>query len=134
MALFRQGHKASFEAPLDGVIEATNPKIGKNPDLMHDDPYGEGWLFVVKPMNLKRNLENLVSGEDAVIWIEEETHRLLNLLDSRLGVTLPDGGAIADDVYGNYQELGWRLLVHAFFLKNLTSRGFIPQVKWKKED
>ena len=90
MALFRQGHKASFEAPVDGVIEATNPKIDKNPRLMHDDPYGEGWLFVVKPTNLKRNLENLISGEDAVIWIEEETHRLLNLLDSRLGVTLPD--------------------------------------------
>ncbi len=93
---------------------------------MHDDPYGEGWLFVVKHSNLKRNLENLVSGEDAVIWIEEETHRLLNLLDSRLGVALPDGGTIVDDVYGNYQELGWRPLVHEFFLKNLTSKGFIP--------
>jgi glycine cleavage system H lipoate-binding protein len=133
MALFRQGHKASFEAPVDGVIEVTNPKIEKNPGLMHDDPYGEGWLFVVKHSNLKRNLENLVSGEDAVIWIEEETHRLLNLLDSRLGVALPDGGVIVDDVIGNYQELGWRPLVHAFFLKHLTSKGFIPQVKLKKE-
>jgi glycine cleavage system H lipoate-binding protein len=129
MALFRQGHKASFEAPVDGVIEVTNPKIDKNPRLMHDDPYGEGWLFVVKTTNLKRSLENLISGEDAVIWIEEETHRLLNLLDSRLGVTLPTGGAIIDDVYGNYQELGWRPLVHTFFLKNLTSRGFIPKLK-----
>jgi len=55
------------------------------------------------------------------------------MLDSRLGVTLPTGGAIVDDVYGNYQELGWRPLVHGFFLKNLTSRGFIPKVQWKKE-
>jgi len=132
MALFRQGHKASFEAPVDGVIEVTNPKIEKNPSLMHDDPYGEGWLFVVKHSNLKGNLENLVSGEDAVIWIEEETHRLLNLLDSRLGVALPDGGTIVDDVYGNYQELEWRPLVHEFFLKNLTSKGFLPATKWKK--
>ena len=132
LALFRQGHKASFEAPVDGVIEVTNPKIEKNPSLMHDDPYGEGWLFVVKHSNLKRNLENLVSGEDAVIWIEEETHRLLNLLDSRLGVALPDGGTIVDDVYGNYQELEWRPLVHEFFLKNLTSKGFLPATKWKR--
>ena len=132
LALFRQGHKASFEAPVDGVIEVTNPKIEKNPSLMHDDPYGEGWLFVVKHSNLKRNLENLVSGEDAVIWIEEETHRLLNLLDSRLGVALPDGGTIVDDVYGNYQEMEWRPLVHEFFLKNLTSKGFLPATKWKR--
>jgi hypothetical protein len=57
----------------------------------------------------------------------------MNLMDTRAGVTLPDGGAIADDVYGNYQDLvGWRPLVQEFFLKNLTSRGFIPQAKWKK--
>ena len=51
------------------------------------------------------------------------------------GLDIPchEGGTIIDDVYGNYQELGWRPLVHEFFLKNLTSRGFIPQVKWKKE-
>jgi len=132
MALFRQGKKASFEAPVDGAIEAINPKVRQNPSLIHDDPYGEGWLFMVKPVNLRRNLENLLFGEDAVIWIDEESHRLMNLMDTRAGVTLPDGGAIVDDVIGNYQELGWRSLVQEFFLKNLTSRGFIPKAKWKK--
>ena len=129
MALFRQGKKASFEAPVDGAIEAINPKVRQNPSLIHDDPYGEGWLFLVKPVNLRRNLENLLSGEDVVIWIDKESHRLLNLMDTRVGVVLPDGGAIVDDVYGNYQELGWRPLVQEFFLKNLTSRGLIRQVK-----
>jgi hypothetical protein len=87
---------------------------------------------MVKPVNLRRNMENLISGEDAVIWIDQESHRLLNLLDNRLGVTLPDGGDIVDDVYGNYQELGWRPLIQEFFLRNLTEKGFIPQAKWKK--
>ena len=132
MALFRQGKKASFEAPVDGAIEAINPKVRQNPGLIHDDPYGEGWLFLVKPVNLRRNLENLLFGDDAVIWIDEESHRLLNLMDTRVGVNLPDGGAIVDDVYGNYQELGWRPLVQEFFLQNLTRKGFIPQAKWKK--
>jgi glycine cleavage system H lipoate-binding protein len=132
MALFRQGKKASFEAPVDGTIEAINPKVRTNPGLIHDDPYGEGWLFMVKPVNLSRNLENLLSGEDVVIWIDKESHRLLNLMDTRVGVKLPDGGAIVDDVYGNYQELGWRPLVQEFFLQNLTRKGFIPQAKWKK--
>ena len=62
MALFRQGKKASFEAPVDGAIEAINPKVRQNPSLIHDDPYGEGWLFMVKPINLRRNLENLLYG------------------------------------------------------------------------
>ncbi len=132
LTLIRQGKKASFEAPVDGAIEAINPKVRQNPSLIHDDPYGEGWLFMVKPVNLRRNLENLLSGEDVVIWIDQESHRLLNLMDTRVGVTLPDGGTIADDVYGNYQELGWRPLVQEFFLHNLTRKGFIPQAKWKK--
>jgi glycine cleavage system H lipoate-binding protein len=132
MALFRQGKKASFEAPVDGAIEAINPKVRQNPSLIHDDPYGEGWLFMVKPTNLQRSLENLVHGEANATWIDEESHRLLHLMESTAGVNLPTGGTIIDDLYGNLPEIGWRPLVQEFFLRNLTTRGFIPQVKWKK--
>ncbi len=38
---------------MDGAIEAINPKVRQNPSLIHDDPYGEGWLFLVKPNNLR---------------------------------------------------------------------------------
>jgi glycine cleavage system H lipoate-binding protein len=133
MALIRQGKKASFEAPVDGAIEVINPKVRQQPSLIHDDPYGEGWLFMVKPLNLQRSLENLVFGEANAAWIGEETDRLMNLMDSTVGVTLPDGGEIIDDVYGHYPGIGWRPLIQEFFLRYLTTRGFIPQTKWKKE-
>ena len=132
LAVFRQGRKASFEAPVDGFIEAINPKVRQQPRLIHDDPYGEGWLFLVRPNNLQRNLDNLFSGEANATWINEEAHRLLNLMDTTAGVTLPDGGAVVDDVFGHYPELGWKPLVREFFLQNLTRRGFIPQAKGKK--
>jgi glycine cleavage system H lipoate-binding protein len=132
LALIRQEKKASFEAPVDGAVEAVNHRARQNPRLIYDDPYGEGWLFTIKPINLRLNLENLLCGEDALTWIDEESHRLLNLMETRVGVTLPDGGAIVDDVYGNYCDLGWRPLVQEFFLQHLTSKGFIPQTKWKK--
>jgi glycine cleavage system H lipoate-binding protein len=125
LSLFRQGNKASFEAPLDGAVEAINPRVQQNPHLVHDDPYGEGWLFTVRPVNLRRNLENLVTGEDAVLWINQESERLLQLLDTAIGVTLPSGGAIVDDVIGQYPDLGWRRLAKEFFLQNLTK-------DWKK--
>lgn len=121
LATIRQGHKAPFLAPVDGTIEAINPKIGKKPRLVHDDPYGEGWLFLVQPNNLQHNLENLFSGEANVAWIDQESHRLLNLMESTVGVTLPDGGAIIDDVYEHYPDLGWRPLVQEFLLPVLTS-------------
>jgi len=129
LALFREGRKASFEAPVDGEIETINPKVRQKPSLIHDDPYGEGWLFLVKPVNLQRNLDNLFSGEANSTWINEESHRLLDLMDSTVGVTLPDGGEIIDDVYGHYPGIGWRPLVQEFFLQNLTQRGFIRPAK-----
>jgi glycine cleavage system H lipoate-binding protein len=120
MALLRQGRKASILAPVDGTIEAVNPKVKQQPGLIHDDPYGEGWLFMVKPCNLKQNLENLSYGEANAAWIEQESQRLINLDNTHH--TLPTGGELVADVFAEY---GWRRLAQEFFLKNLTK-------SWKK--
>ncbi len=123
LSLFKQGRKASFEAPVDGIIEKVNPKIRQRPNLVHDDPYGEGWLCLVKPINLQRNLGNLLSGEANVTWINEEAHRLLNFVETTVGVTLPDGGAVADNLYDLYPDIGWRPLIHEFFSRHLTTKA-----------
>lgn len=36
-------------APLSGEIVAVNDPISDTPELINDDPYGEGWLVKVKP-------------------------------------------------------------------------------------
>jgi glycine cleavage system H lipoate-binding protein len=125
MALLREGYKASIEAPVDGIIATINPKLRQKPSLIHDDPYGEGWLFTVKPINLHKNLENLFYGESNLTWIEQESQRLFYIMNSSIGATLPSGGAILDDVFGHYPQLGWRRLVKEFLLTNLT-------LNWKK--
>jgi glycine cleavage system H lipoate-binding protein len=125
MAVVKKGNKASFEAPVDGMITEVNPKVRAKPRLLHDDPYGDGWLFKVKPTNLKHNLANLFTAEKNAAWIEKESCRLLNLMDTTAGVTLPSGGGIIDDVYSHYPQMGWRRLVKEFFLTNVTR-------DWKK--
>ncbi len=65
------------------------------------------------------------SGEANVAWIEAESNRLMNLMGSKVGVTLPTGGEIVPDVYGHYPLIGWRSLVKEFFLPILTKN-------WKK--
>jgi len=125
MALVREGHKAKVLAPVDGLIEEINPKLRQEPRLVHDDPYAAGWLFLLKPINLKYNLSNLHYGETNTAWIDKESHRLLSLMNTEIGVTLPSGGAIVDDVYGQFPQLGWRRLVREFLLQDLTQT-------WKK--
>ncbi len=125
LALIRQGHKAKVLAPVDGVVREINHKVQEQPALVHEDPYGEGWLFRLQPTNLNRNLDNLYTGEIVASWIDQESHRLLGLLETTAGVTLPSGGSIVDDVYGHFPDLGWRRLVQEFLLRDLTRT-------WKK--
>lgn len=125
MAQIRQGHKAPFLAPVDGTVEAVNPLLARDPGLVHDDPYGEGWLFRVTPSNWERNLENLLYGEASVAYIDQESHRLLSLMETKVGLTLPEGGTLVDDLYGHFPEMGWRPLVQDFFLPILSRT-------WKK--
>jgi glycine cleavage system H lipoate-binding protein len=112
--LVRQGKEAAVLAPLDGIVEVVNAKVRQRPGLAHDDPYGEGWLCVVTPTNLKPDLENLLFGRRNIAWIENEAHKLLGMLEFAAGVTLPSGGIIIDDVFGHYPQLGWRRLVQEF--------------------
>jgi len=114
LALGRQRNKAEVLAPLDGIIEAVNPKVRERPQVAHDDPYGEGWLVIVTPSNLKVDLEKMLFGQCNIAWAENEINKLLGMLQTTLGVTLPSGGALLDDVYGNYPQLGWKRLVHEF--------------------
>jgi glycine cleavage system H lipoate-binding protein len=114
LTLNRQRKKAEVLAPLDGVIEAVNPKVWERPEVAHDDPYGEGWLFVVTPSNLKGDLEKMLFGQCNLAWIESEIHRLLEMLKADTGATLPTGGTMIDDVFGKYPTLGWKRLVHEF--------------------
>lgn len=125
LALIRQGHKAKVMAPVDGIVQEINVQVQDHPALVHDDPYGQGWLFRLKPTNLNRNLDALYSGEIVASWIDQESHRLLGLMENTVGVTLPSGGEIIDDVYGHFPDLGWRRLVQEFFLRDLTRT-------WKK--
>jgi glycine cleavage system H lipoate-binding protein len=114
MALARQGHKAGVMAPVDGIIEAVNPEVRKHPHVIHDYPYEEGWLFVVTPTQLKPNLEKLLFGEKNLAWIQYESHKLLGMLASTAGVTLPDGGSVVEDIFGHFPEIGWGNLVKQF--------------------
>jgi len=36
-------------APLSGVVEARNGSVLASPEELQNDPYGEGWLLVVRP-------------------------------------------------------------------------------------
>ena len=69
MAVVKKGNKASFEAPVDGMITAVNPKVCAKPSLLHDDPYGEGSIVFRQTLD---TIESLIR-EQLPEWLDLDT-------------------------------------------------------------
>lgn len=55
-------------APLSGTIENVNEEIESKPELLNEDPYGEGWLLILSPTDLKKESTKLMDFDKAVEW------------------------------------------------------------------
>ena len=55
-------------APLSGTIEEVNEELESRPELLNEDPYGEGCLLILSPTNLKNELKELMDFDKAVEW------------------------------------------------------------------
>jgi glycine cleavage system H protein len=54
--------------PVSGTITEVNPKLNSNPELVNNDPYGEGWMAKMKVSNTA-DIESLMDarGYEAVL-------------------------------------------------------------------
>ena len=55
-------------AGASGTIEEVNNEVKSKPETLNEDPFGKGWLLVVKPSNLQAELANLMDFNAAVEW------------------------------------------------------------------
>ncbi len=56
-------------APLSGTIVEVNGELADNPQRLNDDPYGEGWMFVIEPLD-EAQLGDLLDAEGYRALIE----------------------------------------------------------------
>ena len=50
-------------APVDGEVVELNEALEDNPELVNDDPYGEGWMIKMKISDATQ-LDGLLSSDD----------------------------------------------------------------------
>lgn len=58
-------------APLAGTVVEVNTELEDAPELVNDDPYGDGWMLVIEPGDVGE-LDNLLSPSEYSAMIEEE--------------------------------------------------------------
>lgn len=49
-------------APVSGTVTEVNAAVGERPELINEDPYGRGWIALIK-MNAPAQIDDLLSAE-----------------------------------------------------------------------
>ena len=76
---------SSVDSPIGGTIVEVNSTLKNNPEAINLDPYGEGWLVLISPSNLKKDSRHLLSAK-----------RYFELMKKK----------IEDELKGSKQEMG----------------------------
>lgn len=111
----RQGNQARAVCPVEGVVVARNPAALKGGGCVAESPYQDGWLLLLEPVRMQRDVQGLWHGELSVSWMEQEAQRLGDLISADTGQRLAaSGGRAVRDIYGAVPGLKWGRLVSEF--------------------
>ncbi len=114
--LRRKGKDLDLASPIDGKVIAVNKQVIDNPEFLSKDPYGSGWLMLIEPRNLKRNLRSLLHGSVAPKWMEESAAELRSVFSGRLGLVYQDGGLPEDGLADYLEQAEWDKLINRIFV------------------
>jgi glycine cleavage system H lipoate-binding protein len=112
--LKRRGQTADVLSPLGGVIVEVNPKVRETPAAANREPYGEGWLFLVRTPDVKDAVKPLMTDQQTMGWMKTEVDQLEHMIEAVAGPLAADGGYFAEDIYGHLPGLGWERLTKTF--------------------
>jgi len=59
--------------PISGTIIAVNEDLVEKPELVNSDPYGEGWMFRVQPLD-EEDLNELLDADGYAEQVASEEH------------------------------------------------------------
>jgi glycine cleavage system H protein len=62
-------------SPLAGEVTEVNEELDTDTSLVNKDPYGEGWIFKVKPSRLDDDLGTLLKGAAVKSWLVREIEK-----------------------------------------------------------
>jgi len=61
---------SSLYIPVSGTIEFVNDELADSPELVNKDPYGDGWMIVVKPRDMSE-VKDLLSKDEYISMLKE---------------------------------------------------------------
>ena len=93
ITLTSDGTSVDLLSPVEGVVMAINNDVLREPSLVTNDPYQNGWIAMVKAPDYKVNQRNLIQGSMVAPWMQNSVSRLGAMLSAASPALAQDGGA-----------------------------------------
>ena len=115
LSLIREGKQLDLYAPVSGIIRQQNSSLLADSAKVNISPYGDGWVYVIEPVNWAREIRFLFMGNEYRQWLSEEFGRLRDFFASTVQnnslafqqVVLQDGGEIEDNILAEMGPEVW---------------------------
>lgn len=63
---------ADVFAPMSGEVTEVNAKLADSPELVNQQPYGDGWIAVIKPSSLEAELKDLFDAKSYAEYLKTQ--------------------------------------------------------------
>jgi glycine cleavage system H lipoate-binding protein len=103
-------------SPVKGEVVEINKAVFENPDIINQDPYGEGWLMRIRPFQKDAGFRNLLTEKLAQAWAAMSADALMERMAGEAGIVYQDGGAPVTGIARVLDPDNWDGLVKEFFL------------------
>jgi len=75
-AFKRKGKEAYILSPVSGIVVASNYAATKDITSVKEEPYNQGWMMVIEPTDMKKELKELLYGSETTEWMQEEHKKI----------------------------------------------------------
>lgn len=111
----QNGKKLKIISPISGEVLKSNHMLHAKPEMLNEDPYGQGWIYKVKPTNWMAETQACYMAEDAINWSKRELERFKDFLAEKLNahyfepsmVIIQDGGEISRNALAEMPREIW---------------------------
>ncbi len=113
--LVQQGKQLKIKSPVSGVVVQYNDSLLEDASLLNSDPYTDGWIYTVEPVNWMAEMKSFFLGEPYGVWLKAEFTRLKDFFANGIEIkgsqkmvpVLQDGGEIREGALEDFGPEVW---------------------------
>ncbi len=112
----RNGKQLKIHSPISGEVLNTNSLHDEDSEIITQDPYGQGWIYKIKPTNWTLETNSYYLAQEATNWSNMELVRFKDFLAVSMKkysaepamLILQDGGELCDNPMSELPNELWQ--------------------------